>query len=43
MEKVEDVETTESLQTILSNLDINKGSENVSHAKFREKFFKAFK
>lgn len=42
MEKFEDINTDDSLQNILSKVDINKADKNVSHSKFREKFFRAF-
>ena len=42
MEKYEDVNTEDTLQNILANIDINKADKNVSHSKFREKYFRAF-
>lgn len=42
MEKFEDIDTDDSLQNILSNIDINTADKNVSHSNFREKFFRAF-
>ena len=42
IEKYEDVNTEDTLQNILANIDINKADKNVSHSKFREKYFRAF-